>query len=191
MISKDGHLRAKSEHGRAETVAALLQRNGMPFIGARADSAPGAETDEYAMRSFGAQFCEVRVDPDLGTVRVARWVAAFATGRIINPKMARSQFRGGIVFGIGMALLEKSVMDPRRARFVTRDLASYHVPVNADVPDIDVLSIEEDDPHVNPIGVKGIGEIGITGSAAAIANAVFHATGKRIRDLPITLDKLL
>lgn len=191
VIAKDGHLRAKGLRGRNEAIATLLRRNGLPFLEARADSAPGAEAEAYAMRSFGAQFCEVRVDPDLGTVRVARWVAAFATGRIINPKMARSQFRGGIVFGIGMALLEKSVMDPRNGRFVTRDLGSYHVPVNLDVPEIEVLSVEEDDPHVNPIGVKGIGEIGITGAAAAIANAVYHATGKRVRDLPITLDKLL
>ena len=143
------------------------------------------------MHSFGAQFVEVRVDDDLGEVRVARVVGAFAAGKILNAKTARSQFIGGIVWGIGMALHEHTVRDARTGRVVTRDLADYHVPVNADVPAIDVIIVDEDDPHVNDVGAKGIGEIGITGVAAAIANAVYHATGKRVRDLPITLDKLL
>ena len=149
------------------------------------------DRDLYSFHSFGADFVEVRVDEDLGIVRVARVVAAFAAGKILNPKTANSQFVGGIVWGIGMALEEETVRDRRSGRIVTRDLADYHVPVNADIPAIEVIQIPEQDDHVNAIGTKGIGEIGITGVAAAIANAVFHATGKRIRDLPIRLDKLL
>jgi xanthine dehydrogenase YagR molybdenum-binding subunit len=149
------------------------------------------DKDLYSLHSFGADFVEVRVDEDLGTIRVARVVAAFAAGKILNPKTANSQFVGGIVWGIGMALQEDTVRDRRTSRVVTRDLADYHVPVHADIPAIDVIQIPEKDDHVNAIGTKGIGEIGITGVAAAVANAVFHATGKRVRDLPIRLDKLL
>ncbi|MFT3698989.1 MAG: xanthine dehydrogenase family protein molybdopterin-binding subunit [Kofleriaceae bacterium] len=148
------------------------------------------DKDTFSMHSFGAQFVEVRVDEDLRTVRVARVVSAFATGKILNPKTANNQFVGGIIWGIGMALHEEGVRDRRTARMMTRDLADYHVPVNADVPAIDVISIPEVDEHVNAIGTKGIGEIGITGITAAIANAVYHATGIRVRDLPIRLDKL-
>ena len=122
---------------------------------------------------------------------MARMVGAFAAGRILNAKTAHSQIMGGMVWGIGMALHEQTVMDTRLGRIVNADLAEYHVPVNADVPAIDAFFVEEVDTHVNPIGVKGIGEIGIVGAPAAIANAVYHATGKRIRDLPITPDKLL
>jgi xanthine dehydrogenase YagR molybdenum-binding subunit len=149
------------------------------------------DKDLYSMHSFGAHFVEVRVDEDLGSIRIARVVAAFACGKILNPKTANNQFVGGIVWGIGMALHEHTVRDRRTARVVTRDLADYHVPVHADIPAIDVISIDEIDEHVNSIGTKGIGEIGITGIAAAIANAIYHATGKRVRDLPIQLDKLL
>ena len=122
---------------------------------------------------------------------MSRVVAAYAAGTIINPKTARNQLEGGIVWGIGMALQEHTVRDRRTARAVTRDLADYHIPVHADIPEIDVSFVDEPDPFVNPLGIKGIGELGITGITAAIANAVYHATGKRIRDLPITLDKLL
>ncbi len=130
-------------------------------------------------------------DEETREVRVARVVAAFAAGKILNAKTARSQLMGGLVWALGLALEEHTVRDARTARVVTRDLADYHVPVNADVPELDVIMLDEEDPHVNEVGAKGIGEIGITGAAAAIANAVYHATGKRIRDLPITLDKLL
>lgn len=146
---------------------------------------------KHAMYSHGACFVEVRVDEDLGTVRVARVVGAYAAGKILNPKTATSQYYGGLVWGIGMALHEHVARDPRTGRVVTRDLADYHLPVNADVPAIDVIMVPEVDTVVNPLGVKGVGEIGITGVAGAIANAIFHATGKRVRDLPITLDKLL
>jgi xanthine dehydrogenase YagR molybdenum-binding subunit len=118
-------------------------------------------------------------------------VGAYGVGQVLNEKTARSQLMGGIVFGIGMALMEHSVMDRRTARFMTQDLADYHVPVNPDVPAIDITFVPEEDRIINDVGVKGIGELGITGVAAAVANAVFHATGKRVRDLPITLDKLL
>ena len=143
------------------------------------------------MHGFGAVFAEVRVDADLGIVRVARIIGAYGIGTVLNAKLARSQLLGGIVWGVGMALLEESLRDERNGRIVNANLAEYHVPVNADIGAIDVAFVAERDPYVNPLGVKGIGEIGITGVPAAIANAVYHATGKRIRDLPITLDKLL
>jgi xanthine dehydrogenase YagR molybdenum-binding subunit len=143
------------------------------------------------MHSFGAVFTEVHVDPDLGTIRVPRIVTAHGVGNVLNEKTARSQIQGGVTWGIGMALLEETEIDPRTGRYVNADLAEYKVPVNADVGTIDVHFVDEHDAHVNPIGVKGAGEIGITGVAASIANAVYHATGKRIRDLPIRLDKLL
>jgi len=133
---------------------------------------------------------EVRVDEATGEVRVSLVVAAFAAGTILNAKTARSQYPGGIVWGIGLALTEATVRDPRSGRVANRSLEDYHVPVNADVPALDVIMVDEKDPFVNEIGAKGIGEIGNTGIGAAIANAVYNATGKRVRDLPITLDKL-
>jgi xanthine dehydrogenase YagR molybdenum-binding subunit len=146
---------------------------------------------KLATRSFGAVFCEVHVDADLGRVAVPRIVAAYSVGRVLNAKLARSQFIGGIVWGVSMALHESSELDPRGGRFVNGNLAEYHVPVNADIGAIDVAVMEEDDRAFNPLGIRGIGEIGITGVPAAIANAVFHATGKRLRRLPIRLDDLL
>jgi len=141
--------------------------------------------------SHSAVFVEVEVDEDFGTVHVTRVVSAVAAGRILNMKTARSQIIGGVVWGISMALHEESVMDPSSGRFINHDLANYHIPVNADIGDIEVIFVHEEDPVVNPLGVKGIGEIGIVGTAAAVANAIFHATGKRVRKLPITPDKLL
>jgi xanthine dehydrogenase YagR molybdenum-binding subunit len=146
---------------------------------------------QLACHSFGAQFVEVKVDAGTGEIRVTRAVGAFAGGKIMNEKTARSQLLGGMVWGIGLALLEGTQRDARDGRVVTRDLADYHVPINADVPEIDVIMVPEEDPHVSDVGAKGLGELGITGMGAAIANAVYHATGKRVRDLPITLDKLL
>ena len=167
----------------------VVARSGQAEISAELKTEKRPEA--HAFHSHGAVFVEVRVDPQLGEVRIARVVGAYAAGKILNPKTALSQLKGGIVWGIGLALLEHTVRDPRTARAVTRDLADYHVPVHADVPALDVSFVDEPDPFVNPLGVKGIGEIGITGVGAAIANAVYHATGKRIRALPITLDKLL
>ncbi len=149
------------------------------------------EAQQFSMHAFGAQFAEVRINEDTGEVRVPRLLGVFAAGRIINPKTARSQFLGGITWGLSMALHENSVLDPHFGDYVNHDFAEYHIATNADVEEIDVTWIEEEDSHVNPMGAKGIGEIGIVGTAAAIANAVYHATGIRVRDLPITLDKLL
>jgi xanthine dehydrogenase YagR molybdenum-binding subunit len=152
---------------------------------------PNPETEEYAMFAFGAQFVEARVHADTGEIRVPRMLGVFDAGRIVNPRTARSQFIGGMTMGLSMALEEESVLDPRFGHVVNHDLAEYHVAVDADVGDVQVHWLDRPDPHVNPMGAKGIGEIGIVGTAAAVSNAVHHATGVRVRDLPITLDKLL
>ncbi|GCB05335.1 xanthine dehydrogenase family protein molybdopterin-binding subunit [Ralstonia sp. SET104] len=184
----DGFLSGRS--GAREPVAAVVARHGRP-IEATAKVQPGDEKQKFSMHSFGAVFAEVHVDADLGVIRVSRIVASYGVGRLLNAKTGRSQLMGGIVWGMGMALFEESLFDPRYGRIVNNNLAEYHVPVNADVPDIDILVLDEVDPHINPLGAKGIGEIGITGVPAAIANAVYHATGRRVRELPITLDKLI
>jgi len=191
IVAHNGGIFLKSDGRRGEEFTALLARNGLPQLEARVDAAPGDEKTKYAMHSFGAHFVEVRVDPDLGQIRVARYTGVFGAGRILNAKTARNQFMGGITWGISMALMENTLIDPRTGRPMNADLAEYHVPVHADIPALDVTFVDEVDPYVNPVGVKGIGEIGIVGAPAAVANAVYHATGRRIRDLPITLDKLL
>jgi xanthine dehydrogenase YagR molybdenum-binding subunit len=188
---QDGRMVSKTDAATGETYAALMARQNLPQIEAQTEARPGAAQRDYSMHSFGAVFTEVHVDPDLGQIRVARIVGAYGVGNRLNAMTARSQLLGGVIFGIGMALLEQTVADPRYGRIVNHDLAEYHVPVNADVPEIEILFVDEQDDHINPLGVKGIGEIGITGTAAAIANAVYHATGTRVRDLPITLDKVL
>ncbi|MEU2653797.1 xanthine dehydrogenase family protein molybdopterin-binding subunit [Streptomyces sp. NPDC007325] len=161
-------------------------------LSARADTTEEAGKESpYARHAFGAHFAEVEVDAVTGEVRVSRLLGVFAAGRILNPRTARSQFIGGMTMGIGMALTEGSTLDRRYGEFVERDLASYHVPVNADVPSLEAHWLDEDDPHLNPMGSKGIGEIGIVGTAAALANAVHHAVGARLRDLPLTPDRLL
>jgi xanthine dehydrogenase YagR molybdenum-binding subunit len=188
----DGRLFVRTQPERGETFAAILARAGGGALTGTSEAKPDeAAQKAYAMHAFGAQFAEVRVDPALGEVRLVRQVGAFAAGRIVNAKTARSQFMGGMVFGAGMALLEETRYDQRSGRIMTANLSEYLVPVNADISALDVILVPEDDPHVNEIGVKGIGEIGIVGAAAAIANAVFHATGKRVRDLPIAPEKLL
>ena len=144
----------------------------------------------YVKAACGAQFCEVRVDQDTGEVRVTRWLGVFDIGTVVNAKTAASQLRGGIVMGIGAALGEHTLVDQRTGRIVNANLSEYHVPVHADIPRIDVDCLNEPDPTM-PLGVLGAGEVGIVGVAAAIANAVHHATGRRVYDLPITLDKLL
>ena len=173
-----------------ESYARILSRAGREEIECKAAAPKPAEMIKYSMHSYGAQFCEVRVNQVTGEIRVSRWLGSFDTGRILNPKTAASQFRGGIIMGIGMALTEASFFDERSGRFMNPSLAEYHVPVHLDVPKIDVIWNDIPDPH-SPLGLHGIGEIGITGAAAAIANAVFNATGKRMRELPITLDKVL
>ena len=188
--ARDGGLYRVGESGAGESYAAILQRAGQAYLEVEASSSMPMETMKYSMASYGAQFCEVRVNAETGELRVSRWLGSFDCGRIINPKTAASQFRGGIIMGIGMALSEETQFDDRRGRIVNRSLAEYHIPVHLDVPDIEVIYTDIPDALM-PLGARGVGEIGITGTAAAIANAVFNATGKRIRDLPITLDKLL
>jgi xanthine dehydrogenase YagR molybdenum-binding subunit len=188
---EDGRLVARRDPARGETLVALATRHRDAVIEARSELSPGDEEERWAMYAFGAQFAEVRVDVDLGLVRVTRMVGAFDVGRVLNAKTARSQMSGGMVWGIAMALHEATRYDRALGRPVNNNLAEYHVPVNADVPAIDVTFVDAVDPHANPIGVKGIGELGITGAPAAVANAIYHATGQRVRDLPITLDRLL
>jgi xanthine dehydrogenase YagR molybdenum-binding subunit len=144
----------------------------------------------HARNTHSAVFAEVKVDEQIGIIRVTRIVNAVAAGRILNTKTAHSQIMGGVVWGIGMALHEETVFDHKLGRIMNANIAEYHVPVNADVQDIKVIFVDEPDAIINPMGIKGLGEIGIVGVAAAIANAVYHATGTRVRDLPITLDKL-
>jgi xanthine dehydrogenase YagR molybdenum-binding subunit len=176
---------------RVQSVQEIMAGAHTPFLDAVASTKQNDDAKLYSSYSFGAQFAEVRVDADLGQIHVSRMVGAFAAGRILNEKTARSQFQGGMIWGISLALHENTVYDERLSRIVNNNLAEYHVPSNADVGFLDVVMVDENDPHVSPIGAKGIGEIGITGSAAAIANAIHHATGKRIREVPITPDKLL
>jgi xanthine dehydrogenase YagR molybdenum-binding subunit len=177
--------------GGANDLTNAMNRIGQP-IEASADLKPGDASQRFSMHAFGAVFVEVAVDPDLGETRVRRIVGGYGAGRIINPKTTRSQCIGGMIGGIGMALMEHSVVDGRNGRVPNANFAEYAVPVHADAPAVmDVIFVEEHDPHVNPLGVKGVGEIAMVGVAPAIANAIFHATGKRIRELPITPDKLL
>ncbi|HVV08367.1 xanthine dehydrogenase family protein molybdopterin-binding subunit [Amycolatopsis sp.] len=178
----------------AETARAFRDKYGAdPDPGDEADgSLPGnPNTDRFAMRAFGAQFAEARVHAETGEIRVPRLLGVFAAGRIINPRTARSQFLGGMTMGLSMALHEHSTLDERFGHVVNHDFAEYHIATNADVDELDVCWLDEHDPYVNPLGTKGIGEIGIVGAAAAIANAAYHATGRRIRDLPITADRFL
>ena len=176
--------------GGANDLVDAMRRIAQP-IEAMADVKPGDESRRFSMHAFGAVFVEVAVDPDLGETRVRRIVGAYGAGRIVNPKTSRSQCVGGMIGGIGMALMEHSVVDARNGRVPNANFAEYAVPVHADAPPLmDVIFVEEHDPHVNPLGVKGVGEIAMVGVAPAIASAIFHATGKRIRDLPITPDKL-
>jgi len=179
-----------ADGSQGEPFTTILQRAGKERIEAEGAAPMPMEMFKYSMGSYGAQFCEVRVREDSGEIRVSRWLASMDCGRIVNPKTAESQIRGGIIMGIGMALSEETLYDTRTGRIMNPSLAEYHVPVNLDVPHIDVLFNDIPDPH-SPLGAHGIGEIGITGVAASIANAVYSATGKRIRELPITLDKLL
>jgi xanthine dehydrogenase YagR molybdenum-binding subunit len=168
-----------------------MRRLGRP-IEATADVTPGDAGQRFSVHAFGAVFVEVAVDPDLGETRVRRIVGAYGAGRIVNPKMARSQCVGGMIGGIGLALMEHSVVDPNNGRVPNANLCEYAVPLHADAPRaMDVIFVEEHDPHVNLLGVKGVGEIAMVGVPPAIENAVFHATGRRIRALPITPDKLL
>jgi xanthine dehydrogenase YagR molybdenum-binding subunit len=177
--------------GGGNDLMEAIRRLGEP-VEASADVQPGDASQRFSMHAFGAVFVEVAVDPDLGETRVRRIVGAYGAGRIVNPKTTRSQCIGGMIGGIGMALMEHSVVDPRNGRVSNANLAEYAVPVHADAPPVmEAIMVEEHDPHVNPLGAKGVGEIAMVGVAPAVANAVFHATGRRVRELPVTPDKLL
>ena len=213
ISTAEGRIFLQSDPSRGETYTEILRRNNLPMIEVEATANiassevqrearnqavrvcagrnENADLQQYAFQSFGAQFASVHVNPRLGRVRVSRIVSAIDAGQILNHKTARSQIMGGVIFGIGMALMEETVLDPQTGRLLVRNLADYHVPVQADIGEIEVLFTDKPDPHISSLGVRGVGEIGITGVAAAIANAIYHATGKRIRDLPITPDKLL
>ncbi|WP_139926321.1 xanthine dehydrogenase family protein molybdopterin-binding subunit [Hymenobacter sp. DG01] len=208
VVMEKGRLQLKAKPATGEAFGEVMKRAAMSDVEGSALGRYGSAYEsqqtstitnmnqkeqpvEHSMHAFGAHFCEVHVDPELGTVRVARWVSVVAGGRILNPKTARSQVIGGSIMGIGAALMEQTVHDPHLARYTNADLAGYHVPVNADIPEMQVEFIDEHDPYVNPMGVKGIGEISIVGVTAAVANAVFHATGRRLRSLPMTPNKVL
>jgi xanthine dehydrogenase YagR molybdenum-binding subunit len=190
IVFADGRIRHKDDAGRAVLIADAMRAGKVDRIEKEASAGPN-EKSKYSHVTHSAVFAEVKIDEELGVIRVTRVVNAVAAGRILNPKTVESQILGAVVGGIGMALHEETVTDHRFGRFMTHNLADYHVPVNADVLAIEVILVDEQDDEINPLGVKGVGEIGIVGTGAAIANAVYHATGVRVRDLPITLDKLL
>jgi xanthine dehydrogenase YagR molybdenum-binding subunit len=184
-----GSIVSRQDPSIAVTIADAMRQGAVERI-VREGSNDPQHDDKFARNTHSAVFAEVKVDEQLGVVRVTRIVSAVAAGRIINAKTSRSQILGSVVMGIGMALHEETVFDHKFGRIMNANFAEYHVPVNADVHDIEVIFVDEPDSLINPLGIKGIGEIGIVGTAAAIANAIYHATGKRVRDLPITLDKL-
>ncbi|WP_342088625.1 xanthine dehydrogenase family protein molybdopterin-binding subunit [Dyadobacter sp. OTU695] len=190
-VVRNGEVFGSADDKEGVSYADILKYHHLNELEVTEESKAGAEGNQYSMYSFGCHFVEVLVSPLTGEVRVTRVVTCADVGAIINYKTARSQSIGGVVGGIGMALMEHSAMDHRFGRYVTTDFANYHIPVHADIPPIEVYYIDKPDEHVNPIGSKGLGEIAIVGVAAAVANAVFNATGKRIRELPITPDKLV
>jgi xanthine dehydrogenase YagR molybdenum-binding subunit len=187
----NGVLRLKNDLSKFVSISELMRKNNLTEIVENYRSTPNPERQKYTTMAHGAQFVEVKVDEDLGIVKVTRVVEATAVGKIMNPKTSHSQEMGGIVWGIGMALHEDTQIDHRYGRMMTTNLADYHVPSNADVHSVETDFVEEEDKIVNALGVKGMGELCMVGIPAAIANAIFHATGKRVRDLPITIDKLL
>jgi xanthine dehydrogenase YagR molybdenum-binding subunit len=195
VIAERSRLIRRDDPNRSESYTDILGRAGLAQIEGRGSAGNPNPMEhapsDYAMYAHGAVFAEVKVDPDLGQIRATRLVGAFAAGRIINPRMVQSQYYGGMIWGVSFALHEKAVMDKRSGRPMNANFAEYHVPVNADVPSLEAILVEEHDPHVNALGIKGVGEIGITGTAGAVANAVWHATGIRVRKFPITLDQLI
>jgi xanthine dehydrogenase YagR molybdenum-binding subunit len=174
--------------GKQATLASLAGESGLSADGG---IEPGKMKKAYSQQSYGAHFCEVAVDMDTGETRVRRMLGVFSAGRILNAKTARSQAIGGMIFGIGAALEEAVILDDRFGYFVNHDMAEYHVPVHADVPNIEAYFLEELDTKTNPLKSKGLGELGICGAGAAVANAIYNACGVRVRDYPITLDKII
>jgi xanthine dehydrogenase YagR molybdenum-binding subunit len=189
VVLADGKIVSKRDASLAVSITDAMRHSAVDRIEKeKTNSFP--DDKSHARNTHSAVFAEVKVDEQLGVIRVTRVVSAIAAGRILNTKTAHSQIMGSVVWGIGMALHEETLYDHKLGRIMNANIAEYHVPVNADVHDIKVIFVDEPDEIVNPLGIKGLGEIGIVGVAAAIANAVYHATGKRVRDLPITLDKL-
>jgi xanthine dehydrogenase YagR molybdenum-binding subunit len=189
VVLSDGMIVAKQNKSRAVSLVDAMRHGGVDRV-EHEKLAEFKEDNKHARNTHSAIFAEVKVDEQLGIIRVTRVVNAVAAGRIINTKTAASQIMGSVVWGIGMALHEETLVDHNFGRIMNTNIAEYHVPVNADVQDIKIIFVDEPDSTVNPLGIKGVGEIGIVGVAAAIANAVYHATGKRVRDLPITVDKI-
>ena len=192
VIARDGRLFARDDDSRSESYVEIIARAGGAAVqGTGSAARPPEAAERHAMYSHGAVFAEVKIDPALFQIRVTRLVGAFAAGRIINPHLATSQLMGGMIWGLSFALHEEARHDRRTGRIVNADFAGYHIPVNADVAGLDVITVHEDDPHVNPLGIKGVGEIGITGTVGAIGNAIWHATGTRVRRFPIRIADLL
>ncbi|MBI1170490.1 molybdopterin-dependent oxidoreductase [bacterium] len=192
IVARDGRLFVAEDASRSDSYADILARaGGQALVGTGSGGRAPEAAGRHAMYSHGAVFAEVKVDPDLFQIRVTRLVGAFAAGRIINPKLANSQLYGGMIWGISFALHEEARFDPRTGRIMNADFAGYHIPVNADVKGLEVITVHEDDPFVNALGIKGVGEIGITGTVGAIGNAIWHATGTRIRRFPIRIEDLL
>jgi len=191
LDAKDGKLFIKSSPGKSETIVALIARNGGKPVEATVTSELAKDRETFTSHSWGAVFAEVAVDADTHMVHVRRVVATYDIGTLLNDKTGINQLAGGIVWGVSMALQEESHIDTKYGRTVNENFAEYHVPVNADIGEIDVTCLNIPDYRFNSVGARGIGEIGITGAAAAIANAIYNATGKRVRDFPITPDKLM
>jgi xanthine dehydrogenase YagR molybdenum-binding subunit len=192
VIARNGRLAQRDDESRSESYADILGHAGVTQVeGLGTGAMDPAAQSTYSMHAHGAVFAEVTVDPDLGQIRTTRLVGAFAAGRVINPRMVRSQYYGGMIWGVSFALSEEAVIDRRTGRVLNSDLAEYRIPVNADIASLETLLVHEEDTHVNALGIKGVGEIAITGTAGAIANAVWHATGVRVRRFPIRLEDLL
>ena len=191
IVFRGGYIGSATNPGQRISYADLLKTAGLPSVDAIWESKQDNQEGKFSMYSFAAQFVKVRVHPHTGEVRVVRSVVALDAGKIVSPKTAESQMIGGVVGGIGMAIMEEAVIDQRFGRIINNNFADYHVPVHADVPDVEVIFVNKPDPVINPIGAKGIGEVAIVGVAPAITNAIYHATGKRIRKLPVTPDKLI
>ncbi len=192
VFARDGMLHVPGDEGRSEGYVDIIARaGGAAIIGTGSAGRSAEDGERHAMYSHGAVFAEVKIDPDLYQMRVTRLVGAFAAGRIINPRLTESQLMGGMIWGISFALHEEARFDKRTGRIMNGDFAGYHIPVNADVTGLEVITVHEDDPHVNALGIKGVGEIGITGTVGAIGNAIWHATGSRVRRFPIRIEDLL
>jgi xanthine dehydrogenase YagR molybdenum-binding subunit len=186
-----GRLRRRSDESPGQHYRDIVESIGEPIEASASSQRDPEAAERYSMHAFGAVFAEVAIDPDVGTISVRRAVGAYGIGRVINPLLARSQCTGGMIGGIGMALMERTALDARDGRPVNAHMADYLMPVNLDIPQLEAYFVDEVDPHVNPLGVKGLGEIALVGMAPAIANAVFHATGKRVRTLPIRIEDVL